>query len=123
MKEFTEKIPITIYGTDNKGEMFVEDTNTHTLAHEWIKVAIRKRVAPGSEIIVFNKSNGNQAEYLVEEQDATGLYRARLKDLGVDVWEKDFGVAAAPAHESRPPLHLICKSCGTQESIVLSPED
>jgi len=62
-KEIAEKIAITVYGTDNRGEMFVEDTTTAVLAHEWIKLVLRKRMTPGSEIIVFNKTNGNQAEF------------------------------------------------------------
>jgi hypothetical protein len=122
-KELTEKIPITVYGSDTKGEMFVEDTTTVLLAREYILVPIRKRIPPGSEVIVFNKTNGNQAEFLVEEQDAAGVYRARLRDLSVDVWERDFGTVPDPVPDTRPRLHLICKSCGTQESVRLEPED
>jgi hypothetical protein len=122
-KELTEKIPITVYGSDTKGEMFVEDTATVLLAREYILVPIRKRIPPGSEVIVFNKTNGNQAEFLVEEQDAAGVYRARLRDLSVDVWERDFGTVPDPIPDTRPRLHLICKSCGTQESVRLEPED
>src|SRR5580658_6814039 len=95
-KEFTEKIPITVYGSDAKGEMFVEDTATALVAREWILVPIRKRIPPSSEVIIFNKTNGNQAEFLVEEQDASGFYRARLKDQTVDIWEKDFGMPVMP---------------------------
>ncbi|GEM_PF-5182851 len=122
-KEFTEKIPITVYGSDSKGEMFVEDTATAVVARDWILVAIRKRIPSGSEVIVFNKTNGNQAEFLVEEQDSNGLYRARLKDQTVDVWEKDFGGAPQPAVDTRPRLHLVCKSCGTQESVQMDPAE
>jgi len=122
-KELTEKIPITVYGSDTKGEMFVEDTTTVLLAREYILVPIRKRIPPGSEVIVFNKTNGNQAEFLVEEQDGAGVYRARLRDLSVDVWERDFGTVPDPIPDLRPRLHLICKNCGTQESVRLEPED
>jgi hypothetical protein len=93
------------------------------VAHEWVKLILRKRATPGSEIIVFNKSNGNQAEFLLEAPDATGLHRARLKDLSVDIWEKDFGIAPEPAPDTRPRVHLVCKSCGTQESMALDPEE
>src|ERR1035438_370401 len=122
-KEFTEKIPITVYGSDSKGEMFVEDTATAVVAREWIMVPIRKRIPPGSEVIVFNKTNGNQAEFLVEEQDAAGIYRARLKDQSVDIGEKDFGAAPEPAADTSLRMHLLCKSCGTQESVQLSAEE
>ncbi len=122
-KEFTEKIPITVYGSDAKGEMFVEDANTSVVAREWITLSIRKRIPAGAEVIIFNKTNGNQAEFLVEGQDAAGIYRARLKDLTVDIWERDFGVAAEPSPDSRQRLHITCKSCGTQESVALQPEE
>jgi hypothetical protein len=122
-KEFAEKIPITVYGTDTKGEMFVEDTSTVVVAREWITVPIRKRIPPGSEVIVFNKTNGNQAEFQVEDQDGAGIYRARLKDLTVDVWERDFGVPPDPVLDTRPRVHLVCKSCGTQESVQLDPDE
>jgi hypothetical protein len=122
-KEFTEKIPITVYGSDSKGEMFVEDTATALVARDWIMVPIRKRIPPGSEVIVFNKTNGNQAEFLVEEQDASGVYRARLKDQTVDIWEKDFGVAPDPVPDTRLRVHLLCKNCGTQESVQLEADE
>ena len=122
-KEFTEKIPITVYGSDTKGEMFVEDTATALVARDWIMLPIRKRIPPGSEVIVFNKTNGNQAEFLVEEQDAAGIYRARLKDQSVDIWEKDFGGPPEPVADTSLRMHLLCKSCGTQESVQLSAEE
>jgi len=122
-KEFTEKILITVYGSDTKGEMFAEDTATVVVARDWIKVPIRKHIPAGSEVIVFNKTNGNQAEFLVEEQDAAGVYRARLKDQTVDMWEKDFGVPPEPIPDTGPRVHVVCKSCGTQESIQLDPQE
>ncbi len=122
-KEIAEKIAITVYGTDNRGEMFVEDTTTAVLAHEWIKLVLRKRMTPGSEIIVFNKTNGNQAEFLLEGADATGLFRARLKDLNVDIWEMDFGLVPQPAADTRTRVHLVCKCCGSQESVPLDSEE
>jgi hypothetical protein len=122
-KEIAEKIAITVYGTDTRGEMFVEDTSTAVLAHEWIKLVLRKRMTPGSEIIVFNKTNGNQAEFLLEGADATGLFRARLKDLTVDIWEMDFGLAPEPVVDTRTRVHLICKCCGSQESVPLDSEE
>jgi hypothetical protein len=122
-KEFTEKIPITVYGSDTKGETFAEDTATVVVARDWIKVPIRKRIPAGSEVIVFNKTNGNQAEFLVEGQDAAGVYRARLKDQTVDMWEKDFGVPPEPIPDTGPRVHVVCKSCGTQESIQLDSQE
>jgi hypothetical protein len=121
--EFTEKIPITVYGSDSKGEMFVEDTATALVARDWIMVPIRKRIPPGSEVIVFNKTNGNQAEFLVEEQDGSGIYRARLKDQSVDIWERDFGVPPEPKPDTRLRVHLLCKNCGTQESVQLEADE
>jgi hypothetical protein len=122
-KEFAEKIAITVYGTDSKGEMFVEDTTTGVVAREYIKLVLRKRMLPGSEIIIFNKTNGNQAEFLLEQQDAGGLFQARLKDLTVDIWEMDFGHPPEPVVDVRPRVHLVCKSCGTQESVPLEAEE
>lgn len=117
-KQYEEKVPVTIYATDHKGEMFAEDASTHTLALGWIKLPIRHKVNPGSEIIVFNKSNGNQAEFVIEGQEG-GLTKAVLKDIGVDIWEKDFGQAPPPEPDLRTSVHLVCKSCGTRESVRL----
>lgn len=121
-KEFTEKVAITVYGTDSKGDMFVEDTTTGLLARDYIKLTLRKRMSRGSEIIVFNKTNGNQAEFMLEDQDATGLFQARLKDLTVDIWERDFGQPPAPVLDPTPRVHLTCKNCSTTESLPLETE-
>ncbi len=122
-KTFEEKVPVTIYATDSKGEMFAEDTSTHTLAKGWIKIPIRHKVDKGSEIIVFNKSNGNQAEFVIEGQDGA-LTKAVLKDISIDIWEKNFGEAAAPAPVAqRSSVHMVCKTCGSRESVLVTEEE
>jgi hypothetical protein len=121
-KIYEEKIAVTVYGTDTKGEMFVEDCNTSSVAREWVKLPLRRRVSAGAEIIIFNKTNGNQAEFLLEGLE-DGLTKAILKDLSVDIWEKDFGVPKEPVPDPRPRVHMICKVCGTIESVPMEEPD
>ena len=120
-KQYEEKIAVTIYGTDSKGEMFTEDGSTHTVARGWIKLPVRHKMGPAAEIIIFNKTNGSQAEFLLEGQDG-GLFKAVLKDLSVDIWEKDFGAPSEPAPDTREHVHLICKVCGSRESVPMGPD-
>ena len=48
-KQYEEKIAVTIYGTDSKGEMFTEDANTHTVARAWIKLPVRHKMTRSEE--------------------------------------------------------------------------
>src|SRR2546422_6813994 len=115
-KQIEEKVPVTIYGTDTKGEMFAEDSSTQTLARGWVKLPIRHKMSNGTEIILFNKANGNQAEFLIDEQEG-GVFRAVLKDISVDIWERDFGQPPEPEPDPRTAVHMVCKCCGTRESV------
>ncbi len=120
-KIFEEKIPITVYGTDSRGEMFVEDAQTVAVARAWVKLPLRHRLSPGAEIIIFNKANGNQAEFLLEGQEG-GAFKAILKDQSIDIWEKDFGVVPEPEPELAIRVHIVCDVCGTRESVLLGDE-
>ena len=121
-KQYEEKFPVTVYGTDSKGEMFIEDGHTQTVARAWVRLPLRHRLQPGAEIIIFNKNNGNQAEFLIERQEG-GAFKAVLKDLSVDIWEKDFGVPPEPEPDLRVRVHIVCERCGTRESVALEDED
>lgn len=117
--EHSKKIPLVVFGTDQKGEAFQEDTSTLQVARTWAKIRLRHVPQAGSDLLIFNKENGNQAEFVFES--ATGANEAKLllRDHSVDIWQLDFGVPAEPAPDLRPRWHLVCVRCGTRESVPL----
>lgn len=121
-KIYDEKISITVYGTDIKGDMFVEDTSTLTLARGWVKLMLRRKAPLGSEVIIYNKANGSQAEFVLQSQDGS-VMTAELKDYDAQIWDRDFGGPAAPVPDNRERVHMVCKACGTQESVPMEPKD
>jgi len=121
-KIYDEKISITVYGTDVKGEMFVEDTHTLTLARGWVKLMLRRKAPIGSEVIIYNKSNGSQAEFVLQSQDGS-VITAELKDYAAQIWDRDFGGPTEPAPDNRERIHMVCKACGTQESVAMDEKE
>jgi len=120
-EQYEQKISIVVFGTDRKGEMFQEDTATIVVAATWAKVRLRHVMAPGAEAIVFNKENGNQAEFVVREAGSNEATLA-LRDHSVDVWQLDFGQATG-APEEGTQQHIECGACHTRECTRLSDED
>ncbi len=117
-QQYDQKIPIVIFGTDQKGEMFQEDTTTITVAATWAKVRLRHALAPDAELIVFNKENGNQAEFVIEQagaKEATLL----LRDHNVDLWQLDFGETIGEPEEG-VDAHIECARCQTRECVKLT---
>jgi hypothetical protein len=121
-KIYDEKISVTVYGADVKGEMFVEDTTTLTLAKGWVKFQLRRKAPLGSEVIIYNKTNGSQAEYVLQSQDGT-VITAELKDYAAQIWDRDFGGPPEPSPDLRERVHMVCKACGTQESVPMDEKE
>lgn len=120
-EQYEQKIPIVVFGMDQKGEMFQEDTATIVVAATWAKVRLRHVMAPGAEAIVFNKQNGNQAEFVVREA-GSGEATLALRDHSVNVWQLDFGQAIG-APEEGTEQHIECGLCHTRECVRLRDED
>jgi pyruvate/2-oxoglutarate dehydrogenase complex dihydrolipoamide acyltransferase (E2) component len=121
--EYQQRIGIVVFGTDQKGEMFQEDTSTIVVAANWANVRLRHAVAPGAEVIVFNKDNGNQAEFVLEQQIAPGEVKLALRDRTVDMWQLDFGVRPGLEPEEGLQEHIVCIRCHSRESVRLSEQD
>jgi len=120
--QYTKKIGVVVFGTDQKGDGFQEDTSTIEVAATWAKIRLRHSPQPGTDLLVFNKENGNQAEFVFEAMAAPNEATISLRDHSVDVWQLDFGLPAEPVPDERLRRHLCCSHCGTRESVVLDTE-
>jgi hypothetical protein len=120
--QYTKKIGVVVFGTDQKGDGFQEDTSTIEVAATWARIRLRHSPQPGSDLLVFNKENGNQAEFVFEAMAAPNEATISLRDHSVDVWQLDFGLPAEPVPDERLRRHLCCSHCGTRESVVLDTE-
>lgn len=118
-KEHEQKIPIVVFGTDRKGEMFQEDTVTTVVARTWVKMRVRHSLELGASIVIFNKLNGSQAEFVVDSNSAPNEVKSELRDHTVDIWQLDFGLPPQAAPDLRRRLHLVCIRCQTRETVPL----
>jgi len=117
--QYTKKIGVVVFGTDQKGDGFQEDTSTIEVAATWARIRLRHSPQPGSDLLVFNKENGNQAEFVFEAMAAPNEATISLRDHSVDIWQLDFGLPAEPVPDERLRRHLCCSHCGTRESVAL----
>jgi pyruvate/2-oxoglutarate dehydrogenase complex dihydrolipoamide acyltransferase (E2) component len=120
--QYTKKIGVVVFGTDQKGDGFQEDTSTIEVAATWARIRLRHSPPPGSDLLVFNKENGNQAEFVFEAMAAPNEATISLRDHSVDIWQLDFGLPAEPVPDERLRRHLCCSHCGTRESVALDTE-
>ena len=120
--QYTKKIAVVVFGTDQKGDGFQEDSSTIEVAATWARIRLRHSPQPGSDLLVFNKENGNQAEFVFEAMAAPNEATISLRDHSVDMWQLDFGLPAEPVPDERLRRHLCCSHCGTRESVVLDTE-
>jgi hypothetical protein len=117
--QYTKKIGVVVFGTDQKGDGFQEDSSTIEVAATWAKIRLRHSPQPGSDLLLFNKENGNQAEFVFEAMAAPNEATLSLRDHSVDIWQLDFGLPAEPVPDERLRRHLYCSHCGTRESVAL----
>ena len=117
--QYTKKIGVVVFGTDQKGDGFQEDTSTIEVAATWARIRLRHSPQPGSDLLVFNKENGNQAEFVFEAMAAPNEATLSLRDHSVDIWQLDFGLPPEPVPDERLRRHLCCSHCGTRESVAL----
>ena len=120
--QYTKKIGVVVFGTDQKGDGFQEDSSTIEVAATWAKIRLRHSPQPGSDLLLFNKENGNQAEFVFEAMAAPNEATLSLRDHSVDIWQLDFGLPAEPVPDERLRRHLCCSHCGTRESVALDTE-
>jgi len=120
--QYTKKIGVVVFGTDQKGDGFQEDTSTIEVAATWARIRLRHSPQPGSDLLIFNKENGNQAEFVFEAMAAPNEATISLRDHSVDIWQLDFGLPAEPVPDERLRRHLCCSHCGTRESVALDTE-
>lgn len=122
-KQYEQQIPIEVYGSTVRGELFQENTSTMVVAQKWATIGLRHSIEQGSELIIVNRENGNQAEFVVDSAPSPNEVKVQLRDHTVDIWELDFGIAPEPAPDLRPEERLVCKECGTKEAVRLEQVD
>src|SRR5579863_3142456 len=118
-KTVTDNLEIDVFGTDLDGLPIMERTKALTVNRGGITMALTKKLAPESEIIVSNPVTRQELPArivgLIRADAALHVYGVAFLDPSLNLWEVNF--ADPPTGK---PVNLMCSRCQAVEPVLLT---
>ena len=118
-KTVTDNLEIDVFGTDLEGLPIMERTKALTVNRGGITVALAKKLAPESEIIVSNPLTHQELPArvvgLIRADAVHHVYGIAFLDPSVNLWQINF--ADPPTGK---PVNLMCSRCQHVEPVLLT---
>jgi hypothetical protein len=115
----TGKLQIEVFGADLDGHQFIEHTRTLTITRDGATIALVRKLAPDSELIVRNPATNEvsaaRVADLMRDDIFVQVYAIAFIDPIVNLWQFEF-----PQVESKNTDVMECDRCHAVDAVLIS---